>query len=381
MVRRTAVPWVLLLLVALPPADTQGAQKGSQDPCVPLTSITLGPRTARYALKHIQAINDIYSSEFLILNNSWMKLMENEFRKKGIDTSLVQSESWWVSHLGIAADPKSPNPAARLYGRLAARLGARTVTASIISTVSSQGFFFPADLRVDIGPWATLDMLEGKKHHIALHEFRHLMFDHRRRRGIHSVFDLEFKVSGKPRLDANGNSIGEDFYESYPSHIPLEEIYISASDALFLARHLRTSELVLRGSTANELDQVLLSIENVAQDTEAILSNVLMHFDEAHRQAQWDNGTLIVPTTTPTTRQGMKVSVAVPARLASPAGQESSQDALLRFLYESRRLNSNILEHVTRARSIRISAKQKQRAVRELWRMVRRADRRTMVGP
>ena len=403
MPRRSAVPWALLLSLASPPAAA--ADGGGPDPCARLAWGTLAQ--ARSVLWDIRTVGSLGSIDYLDHNNSWMEYTKNTLREQGVGASLVNAGGWRdrpplrkARNLVIHADPRSANPAERLYGRLAMRLGAKSVTASIVETVpfNDEAFFRPNKLRVEIGSWAALDMLEGRKNHFALHEFRHLMFERRRRRGVHSVFDLAFETSKTAPFDLYGDAIESwivplhsvktipfDLYGNKIGDVPprkdrlyvrYEELYNYASDVAFLAGRLESLDPDRLAPAAEHLDHSLLTLENLAVGTRLVLDDLLENFDDAYRsrRSRWLQRLRVL-----TTPWGGKLTV--PTRLATPIGRETRRDALRRVLAEARDLSSDIRELAAAARALPIEAEGKLRTVRELRRLVRRADRRTMVKP
>ena len=321
---RSALGWALLPPAALSAAlSAAGAQEGARDPCAPLAWDALG--AARSALEDIRAMDDRGSPEYLALNDIWMRLVRTELLRRDVDASLVPAPSGALN-LALHADPRSANPAARLYGRLAARLGAGSVTVSVIETGPSDGlpnaFAHPTGPRVEIGPWAALRMLEGRKSAEALHEFRHLMFQRRRGRGVRSVLDLELRAR-------DGAPPGTPF-----PHLSYEEIHNYASEAAFWAGRLGEPGDHPPGGTAEEeLDDTLLHLGGLAREAERLLDG-------------------------------------------SPAAPGDA-----RLLAEARDLASGVRERAAAARRAPVGDGGKRRAVRELRRLVHGADRRTMTGP
>ena len=304
--------------------------------------------------------------------------MKKELQRQGVGTSIIRSD--FLEHilvLIIHADPWSANPAARLYGRLATRFGSQTVTASAAETLlTERGAFFKHEkLRVEIGPWAALDMLEGRKNHLALHEFRHLMFEQRRRRGVHSIFDLVFQTPKTADLDLHGDKSESDPLKAYSLRMAYEELYTYASDVDFLAKRLGTSDLDQPAPATDILNERLLMLERLAHSIQRGLDDILERFDEAYRQRRWDDRSLLVLSTA----RGEELTV--PSGLLALVGKKNRKHALRRVLAEARDLSSDIRRRAAAARALPIEAEGKLRTVRELRRMVHRADRRTMVGP
>ena len=398
MTRGAAVPWILLSLACLRGA---GARAEGPDPCAGAARDALALGEARAMLAGLRAMGDGRggrggrgSPDHLALNNAWMRFLKAGLQQQGVASSLVLAEGRGdgppppagALNLVLRPDPGSENPAARRYARLATRLGAGSVTVSVVETgpPRPEAFFRPDDLRVEIGPQAALRMLEGRRSVEELQVFRRLMFERRRRRGVRSVFDLGLHIWETTPPSLFGHRPGEARSRLRPSSFRFERLYHLASNAALLAGRLDRIDPDRLERAAEHLDETLGSLGSIARNVQRVLEGVLEHFDETRHRGPWSPGRAFVilpPSRGEDPSSSWEADLLVPVRLVSPVGDETRKSALRRVVAEALGLASGMRERAAAARSVPFSFGGKRRAARELLLFAREADRRTMTGP
>ena len=202
-------------------------------------------------------------------NNRFMVKARGMLASQGVSASLEPSggmeDAWNIRIHGVSPDG---NRVAGLYARLAERLNARSLTASVVDNLQggTEGFFEMGSGRVEIGWDSLLSMMRGEWDNVALHEFTHQMFGSRRESGKASIFDVVF--SGRP-LGVQGGAVKEENL--------FEEIYAHAADLARNARRLR------HGSAGAYFDVVLADLRQDAEHVASIATNAGFFLDDAMR--------------------------------------------------------------------------------------------------
>ena len=169
------------------------------------------------------------SQEMTVINNSFVRKVNDIYKKKGIPSILVEDEKGVLTlQLDFTRAPRESN-AFEFYRRVSQRFGVQRITMSLKENAkkSFRGYFNAAEARIEMGSEQAISLLQEYINVTGKHESRHAMFFAKKNRGTPSIFHAQFHANGSKLLNENG------MYDRYMS---AEELYTFSTDLQTIAQ-------------------------------------------------------------------------------------------------------------------------------------------------
>ena len=218
------------------------------------------------------------------LNNTFVFKLQKEMKRQGIFTSIIKQNNRSYALIIKAVHPHG-NKIARSYFNKTRLYGVESLTISPMDYIKSnfESVYIPNNEgRLELGLAVALQMLQGKRSPIFLHEMRHIILQNRQqyKYNQHSIYDHHLFANGQGKINDDSKvtvSNLKNFYDDYQS---ISELYTYTFDILFhlqyWKRALSKEEMAKR---KNSLRNVIIELLVLSDNTYHFTNKISNHLD------------------------------------------------------------------------------------------------------